>query len=68
MTDRERIGDLIKRLRKDKGMTQERLSELSGMTRATICKIESGKFNASIDLLSKLIKPLNAELSIREIE
>lgn len=67
-SSRERIGLLIKSVRQRKGLTQEQLAELSGITRSTISKIEAGKFNASIDLLEKLIKPLGAELDIKEVD
>lgn len=66
-SSRERIGLSIKSVRQRKGLTQEQLAELSGITRSTISKIEAGKFNASIDLLEKLIKPLGAELDIKEV-
>lgn len=67
-SSRERIGLSIKSVRQRKGLTQEQLAELSGMSRTTISKIEAGKFNASIDLLEKLIKPLGAELDIKEVD
>lgn len=66
--DRERIGGLIRAIRQERGMTQEQLAELAGMSRTTICKIESGKFNASIDLLAKVIAPLGAEITIKAAE
>ena len=65
---RERIGRMIRELRQNKGLTQQELAELSGMNRTTIGKIESGKFNASIDLISKLIEPLGAELDIKVVQ
>ena len=67
-SSRERIGLSIKSVRQCKGLTQEQLAELSGMSRTTISKIEAGKFNASIDLIEKLIKPLGAELDIKEVD
>lgn len=66
MNDRERIGELIREARKKRGLTQGQLSDLCGLKQTTISKIESGKFNASVDLLSKILKPLGYELSIRE--
>lgn len=68
MNNRKKIGDKIKNIRQKKGLTQSKLSELSGMTQTTISKIEVGKFNASIDLISKLIEPLGAELDIKEVD
>ena len=68
MCNREIIGNKIKSIRQKKGLTQVQLSEMSKLARTTISKIEAGKFNASIDLLEKLIKPLGAELDIKEVD
>lgn len=68
MCNREIIGNKIKNIRQKKGLTQSQLSEMSKLTRTTISKIEAGKFNASIDLIERLIKPLGAELDIKEVD
>lgn len=68
MCNREIIGNKIKNIRQKKGLTQSQLSEMSHLKRSTISKIESGKFNASIDLIERLIKPLGAELDIKEVD
>lgn len=43
--DRRIIGERIAKCRKQKGLTQEQLSELCGVNRANICKIERGAYN-----------------------
>ena len=68
MRNREKIGDKIKDIRQKRGLTQVQLSELARLSRTTISKIEAGKFNPSIDLIDRLIKPLGAELDIREVD
>lgn len=68
MCNREIIGNKIKNIRQKKGLTQSQLSKMSKLTRTTISKIEAGKFNASIDLIERLIKPLGAELDIKEVD
>ena len=65
-TDRVRIGHRLRQLRQDRNLTQAQLADLCEMKQTTISKIESGKFNASIDLLSRVIRPLGGELDIRE--
>ena len=65
MNERERLGGLIRDIRLQKGMTQEQLAEKCGMKRTTISKIESGKFNASVDILSAILRPLGCELDIK---
>ena len=37
------MGEKIKMLRKEKDMTQDKLAELSGLSRQTVIAIESGK-------------------------
>ena len=65
MNERERLGSLIRDIRQQKGMTQEQLAEECGMKRATIIKIELGKFNASVDILSAILRPLGYKLDIK---
>lgn len=64
---RENIGRQLAELRKSAGMTQEQLSELSGLNRANISKIESGKYNVSIDILGKLCEVLGVEIELNKI-
>ena len=42
--DQKKIGEFLKRLRKEKGLTQEQLAEKIGVTRQTIGLIESGNY------------------------
>lgn len=66
--EREKIGSRIKEIRSSQGLTQQDLADRCGITRTTISKIESGKFNLSIDLLNRILSPLNAEILIKEVE
>ena len=50
---RIRIGENIREIREKKGLSQEKLAEIMNISRTTISKIESGKFNCSVDYLSK---------------
>lgn len=40
---REPIGVLIKRLREEKGLSQRKLEQISGINRGYICQLEAGK-------------------------
>lgn len=51
--ERIKIGETIREMREKKGYNQEQLAEIMKVSRTTISKIESGKFNCSIDYLSK---------------
>lgn len=64
MNYREQIGQRIAQLRKERGLTQEQLSELTGLDRTNIAKIENGKYNVSIDILNKVCVSLGAKIKI----
>lgn len=61
---RLRIGQQIADLRDKAGLTLRQLAEKSGVSYQNICKIENGKYNVSIDLLSKLCDAMGAEINI----
>jgi len=57
------IGKNIKKLRKQKGLSQDRLSKLADISYNTVIKLESGGItNPSIDTLKKLAKALNVSV------
>ena len=65
LNDRKRIGVRIAELRKAKNISMRKLSELSGVNYANICKIENGKYNVSIDILSKIAEALECEVDVK---
>ncbi len=59
----EEMGYKIKEARIKKGMTQEELSEKSGVSRGTICALESSQEkNTSTETLLKLASALNVSI------
>ena len=56
------IGDRIRQLRKEQGMSQEKLGDKSELHYTHIGSIERGEKNWSIDTLIKLSKGLNVEV------
>lgn len=60
--NRKRIGKKITQLRKEAGLSQENLAEIAGLDRTNVSKIENGRYNISIDLLSKVVSALNADI------
>ena len=57
------IGKNIKKLRKQKGLSQDRLSKLADISYNTVIKLESGGItNPSINTLSKIAKALNVSV------
>lgn len=64
MTDVKRlIGDRIRQLRKEKGLSQEKLGYESELHCTHIGSIERGQKNFSIDTLIKIAKGLNVEVA-----
>ncbi|MBR3229407.1 MAG: helix-turn-helix transcriptional regulator [Bacilli bacterium] len=61
------ISDFIK-LRKDNNLTQQKLSDLSGVIRETIARIEAGITSPQINTLIKILKPLGYTVKIEKIE
>ena len=60
------IGEKIKELREDKGISQYRLAELTGINRSTINRYENGSIQKiSFDNLIKICEAL--EIDIKEI-
>ena len=59
----ELIGDKIKTLRKQKGLTQAQLGELVGVQKAQISKIEKSTANVKIVTVLKVLRALGAKLT-----
>lgn len=62
---RLKMGESIREIREKKGYNQEQLAEIMKVSRTTISKIESGKFNCSINYLSKFSWFLGFEIKIK---
>jgi len=65
LENRTDIGFQIKFIREQKGLSQEQLGQMMGVSRSTISKIENGKFSFSVDYLLKLSAPLNFKVTLR---
>ncbi|OCB71174.1 helix-turn-helix transcriptional regulator [Flavobacterium piscis] len=61
---RIKMGESIRKIREKKGYNQEQLAEIMKVSRTTISKIESGKFNCSLDYLSKFSWYLGFEFNL----
>lgn len=61
------INELI-RARKEQGISQKKLEELSGVKQPVIARIEKGKSSPNTDTLVKLLTPLGKKLVIVPLE
>lgn len=61
---RRRIGERIKSLREEKGMTQQDLASACGLQRQNIARIEHSRYSVGQDILSKIATALGKTLDI----
>ena len=59
MTKDNTFGKRLQQIRKEKGLTQEKLAELAGVHEKHISKLELGTYKPSFDTLSKILKVLD---------
>lgn len=57
------IPENIKKIRREKGLTQKELGNLCGMADSAIRRYESGRANPKINTLIKIAEALNCEVS-----
>ena len=63
MNIKEQFGAKLKRLRLEKGLSQEKLALKSGIDRTYLPGIEKGERNVSIEVLERLAKALDLKPS-----
>lgn len=61
---RLKMGETIREIREKKGYNQKQLASIMKISRSTISKIENGKFNCSLDYLSKFSWFLDFDINI----
>ncbi len=63
MNIKQRFGKKLKRIRLEKGLSQEALALSADIDRTYVPSIEKGKRNISITILEKLAKALGVTIS-----
>lgn len=61
---RDRIGQRITALRRMAGLTQEELSEMSGLQRSHIGKIEKGRYAVTLETIQAIAEALDMTVDI----
>ena len=56
------FGQLIKEVRKEKGVTQDQLGESIGVTKSQISKLDNGTSNITIGKIYKLFDAMKSEV------
>lgn len=57
------LGQTIKKIRKDRNLTQEQLGELVGVKKAQISKIENSLTDSRFETILKVFTALNAKIN-----
>jgi transcriptional regulator with XRE-family HTH domain len=58
-----RVGERVRELRADRGLTQLQLAERSGISRPSIANVEAGRQNVSLRQLCALATALGVEVA-----
>ena len=61
---RQRIGQEIADLRRQRGMTQQQVSDTTAILRPHISRIEAGCYSVGFDTLQTIAEALDADISI----
>ena len=59
----ELIGDMIKKARKERHLTQEQLGKLIGVKKAQISRLENNTGNVTVETILKVFNALEAKVS-----
>lgn len=63
---REHIGQTIRNIRLQRGMTQQDLADAAGIPQNKVSSIEAGKYSVGIDILDKIANALGVAIEINE--
>ena len=59
------VAKQLRDVRKSQGMTQESLAELVGTKKSNISRLESGRYNPSLDFLAKVAGGLGKQIQVK---
>ena len=61
----QEVAKQLRDVRKLQGMTQESLAELVGTKKSNISRLESGRYNPSLDFLVKVAGGLGKQIQVK---
>lgn len=59
----ELIGDMIKKVRKDRNLTQQELGDLIGVKKAQISRLENNTKNVTVETIIRTFNAMKAEVN-----
>ena len=57
------VGNNVRRLRRQRMLTQEQLAEVAGISSDYLSRMELGKENPTVDVLARLAKALESDIT-----
>ncbi|MDR2358786.1 MAG: helix-turn-helix domain-containing protein [Prevotellaceae bacterium] len=64
LQERIRLGKLLAKIRKEKGLSTYQLAELTGIRQPHISWLENGRSNASTDTINKVASALGVRIEL----
>ena len=65
---RRRMGERIRQLRSERGISQVELAEMAGLIQPHIVRIEQGRYSVGLDTLQAIAKALGCTVDIVEVD
>lgn len=62
------VGKIYKQARKEMGLTQQEVADVSGVKRPNIARLESGKHSPTVDMLNRIADSMGMDMEIHLIE
>lgn len=62
---RDQMGQTIRDIRIQRGMTQQDLADAAGITKANVCNIEAGKYSVGFDVLNRIANALGVKIEMK---
>ena len=62
-SESEKLGQNLKRIRTEKGISQNKIARTLGIDRAFISNIENGKTNPTLDTIARIAKAIGVSIS-----
>ena len=63
MDIKQKVGQRIRELRKELGLSQEALANEAEVDRTYVTDVEAGRRNVSLEILKRLVKALNVSFA-----
>lgn len=65
---RRRMGERIRQLRTERGISQVELAEMAGLIQPHIVRIEQGRYSVGLDTLQAIAKALGCTVDIVTVD